>query len=387
MSSKGKGKDKDAKAAPAAPVLGVPASAHDPDAETAAALVGGSSDPLLLAWVLHGNPRHRDAIVAYLQSQHGMAFAKEVLDTLAAIHDAHGEPERDHSGSSAPRLASGKEDDRFTGMRPEPGDRLPYDKKGGWDALTINSKLGQHDKLAGTDSDGARCTFAVALAAQIMAGPTTCARWLVEYVNSHAPRGKGKGSKPTLRQYTAGQTLHSVAAAVGAGTATYGDLSWAQEALHAYLRADEDAGSDGGKESVVPSLEEYAAIDSRHDTAEGVMAIASAVPPGGRLIVVFDGLRWPQAPAAEEGATEATEAKAAKGTEDRRYVHQISIMNQDGALYLYDPDWPSGLHLDRATASKLRRYLDKKLFEKASFLIQGMAWPKAPATGQGEPGP
>lgn len=371
--------------APAAPVLELPTSAHDPDAEAAAALVGGSSDPLVLAWILHGNPRHRDAIVAYLQHQHGMAFAKEVLDNLAAIADTYGGPGRDHSGTSAARLASGEEDAPFTGMRPEPGDRLPYDKAGGWDALTINSKLGQHDKLAGTDSDGARCTFAVALAAQIMAGPTACARWLVEYVNSHAPRAKGKASAPSLRQYAAATTLHSVATAVGGGTATYGDLSWAQEALHAYLRVDEDAGADGGEEAVVPALEEYAAIDTRCDAPDRVMAVASAVPPGGRLIVVLDGLRWPKEQA-DKDRTEGTEATVPQTTEDRRYVHQLSIMNKDGALYLYDPDWPSGLHLDRATASKLGRYLDKRLFERASFLIQGMAWPKAPATSQGGPG-
>lgn len=360
MTSKAK---QDSKTAP--PALDTPAAIHDPDAKAAAALVGTQTDPFLLALVICDNPRHTDAIVAYLHSTHGMMFVIEVLAQVTAQQQQFGDPSTDHGSGESSHISSGKgEAASYMKRIPDPKERLPYDKVGGWDGVQINVHLGQHDQLAGTDSDGERCTFAVALAAQIFAGPTACATWLVEYVNTHAPQAKGKATgldaMPT-RKHAAALTIASVAAAIGAGTATFGDLSWAQEALHAYLRDDDHAGGGGGEETVVPTLESYQQLNSAVETGAEVMARAAALQPGGRLILALVGVY---------------------GDDRPDYVHQMAIMNDAGTLYLYDPDNPTGTHLDIASAKSLGKYLDTTVFSSASYLIQGMAWPKATPAGK-----
>lgn len=351
-------------AAPAVPAIDTPTSAHDPDAETAAALVGAATDPFVLGLIVHGNPRHRDTIIAYLTRQHGNAFVVTVLDYAAEADAKLATTGVDHSAvADSGRLASGEgEASTAVAKTPDPTERLPYDRTGGWAGVQINLHLGQHDKLVGTDSDAERCSFAVALAAQIFAGPTTCARWLVEYVASHATM-KGKVDKDqagavSLRRKTAARTLAAIADAIGAGTATYGDLSWAQEALHALSTADDHAGSEGGASVVVPGLEAYHPMNSVTDDPARVMALATALPEGGRLTLALVG-------------------EYADGRDE--YIHQLSINRHEGKLYTYDPEWPTGDHLDLTTAGDLGRYLDKRVFSSASFVVQGMVTPKTDA--------
>lgn len=348
------------------PKLAAPAAAAEPGRAVATELVGGLADPLLLAWTIRQHPRHADEIVALLAEQHGMAFVTEVLDAVAALQAQHGSPafDRGHS-SDAERLSEGKgEENPHIRRKPDPAERLPYDKDGGWDGVQINCKLGQHDKLAGTDSDGARCSFAVALAAQIFNGPSACAAWLVDWVNAHLPRpAKGRPAGIdglSLRARAAAMTIAGVADAIGAGTATFGDLSWAQEAMHAYLREGEDDGASGGKETIVPEQENYQELNSVATSGALVMARASALEPGGRLLLVLIGVY---------------------GDERPDYIHQLAVMNDGGKLYVYDPENPTGTHLDLATDRNLGKYLNLTIFESATFLIQGMVWPKTPAKG------
>ncbi len=340
--------------------LSAPAAVSEPGRAGAEALVGGQRDPLLLAWTIHHHPRHADEIVALLTERHGMAFVVDVLAMAEGIEEKYGGPAIDRGAAEGARLASGKgTENKDVRSKPDPKERLPYKDDGGWDGVLINCKLGQHDKLAGTDSDGARCTFAVALASQIFNGPTACAEWLVGWVNAHLPKPK-KGQPAGIdglspRKRSAALTIASVAEAIGAGTATFGDMSWAQEAMHAYVRDEEDEGARGGAETIVPDQEQYQAFNSLASNGTIVMAYALALPPGGRLVLVLSGVRRDN------------------GDE---YVHQLAIMNDGGKLYIYDPENLSGIHLDEATDAKLNKYLAPTVFEEATFLVQGMVTPK-----------
>ncbi len=108
----------------------------------------------------------------------------------------------------------------------------------------------------------------------------------------------------------------------------------------------------------LPTLESYQSMNRVVESGADVMARASALQPGARLILALVGVF---------------------GDDRPDYVHQMAIMNDAGTLYLYDPDNPTGTHLDLASAASLGKYLNKEVFSSASFLIQGMAWPKPAA--------
>lgn len=359
----GKPKAKATEPATEASAFEAPAAAQDAGHDAAVALVGGNTDPLLLGMIIRANPRHAEAILAYLTEQRGNAFALQVTEYTTALTAEHGAATFDPSlTTAAGRLASEKGAVTMDGSgkavaTPDPAEKLPYDKAGGWNGVTICAKLGQNDKLEGTDSDRDRCTFATALAAHVLMGPTACARFLVGYANEHAPKA-AKGAAPTMttRQRAAAEMMLTVASAIGAGTATFGDLSWAQEAMHAYLTTDEHGGGRGGTDMIVSSMETYEPLNLRIETVDALLGFGEELAEGQWLMVSLHRK-------AERGAT-------TKGD----YEHQLMLVRQDGKLLLYDSDQPSGQNLWTAKG-RLARYLNGTEEEKY-FMIQGQVTPK-----------
>jgi len=364
----GKPKAKATEPATGTSAFETPTAAQDTGHDAAAALVGSTTDPLLLGLIIRANPRHAEAIFAYLSAQHGMDFVRQVTEYTTALTAQHGAATFDPSlTTAAGRLASEKgavtERDGTPVATADPKETLPYDKAGGWNGVTICAKLGQNDKLEGTDSDRDRCTFATALAAHVLMGPTACARFLVGYANEHAPKA-AKGAAPTMtaRQRAAAEMMLSVASAIGAGTATFGDLSWAQEAMHAYLTTDEHGGGRGGTDMIVSSMETYEPLNLRIETVDALLGFGEELAEGQWLMVSLH-LKSTQ----DGGAT-------TKGD----YEHQLMLVRQDGKLLLYDSDQPSGQNLWTAKG-RLARYLNGPHDEKY-FMIQGQVTPKQPAT-------
>lgn len=114
----------------------------------------------------------------------------------------------------------------ITQNAPNPTDPLPF-RGGGWDGDTILTKLGQYDTVAGTDSDAIRCVQAVGLASRIPRGPAAVTHYL------NAMILEGMMSRPQgQRERTAIKVLEYIISRIEDQRATFGDLSWAQEALH-----------------------------------------------------------------------------------------------------------------------------------------------------------
>ncbi|HNS02247.1 MAG TPA: DUF4157 domain-containing protein [Anaerolineae bacterium] len=114
----------------------------------------------------------------------------------------------------------------ITQNAPTPTDPLPF-RGGGWDGDTILTKLGQYDTVAGTDSDAIRCVQAVGLASRIPRGPAAVTHYL------NAMILEGMMSRPQgQRERTAIRVLEYIISRIEDQRATFGDLSWAQEALH-----------------------------------------------------------------------------------------------------------------------------------------------------------
>ena len=104
--------------------------------------------------------------------------------------------------------------------------RLPFNA-GSWDAEEILTALGQYDRMPGTDSDAVRCVQAVAMASRIVDGPAGVVGFLRAMIL------EGMVSRPQQpRQRTAIEVLEHVIGRIEMERATFGDLLWAQEALH-----------------------------------------------------------------------------------------------------------------------------------------------------------
>ena len=110
---------------------------------------------------------------------------------------------------------------------PDPDERLPFVSGGGWNARRILTALGQYDRIAGTDSDALRCVQAVAMASYIPNGPGAVSSYL-ELISRQARRTR----RMNRRRRTALQVIEFVRRKLAGRTATFGDMSWAQEAVH-----------------------------------------------------------------------------------------------------------------------------------------------------------
>ncbi len=206
----------------------------------------------------------------------------------------------------------------------------------GWDALALNKALGQYDQIAGTDSDGDRCTFASSLASHIFKGPTNTVTWAMNYVSEVSARLKAKGPL-TARQQAATTVINRAAGAISAKTATYGDLAWLQEGLHDLALTNDGGGANNSAYGLQDD-------DTKH----------LEVVSGGTCYTSDRLLEWAATLATGEQFMAEWSFPKADGSVGE---HQILIVNQDDALYLYDSEIQGdGAHLRPLTAEALKKY-------------------------------
>lgn len=166
---------------------------------------------------------------------------------------------------------------------PTPGDMLPFTDSG-WDANTILNRLGQYDTLAGTDSDAVRCVQAVAMASYIPLGP----RAVADYLSNMRFEGLLRGGDPA-RQAAAFRVIDFVKARLQSRRATYGDLSWAQEAVHD-LFYDDVSGTDaeaitGQIDPMLALNREVEPMDVWCSNGSELMSHITTLAPGEQLII------------------------------------------------------------------------------------------------------
>jgi len=245
---------------------------------------------------------------------------------------------------------------------------LPFTATG-WDAVTINRTLGQYDRMAGTDSDGSRCAFAVGLAAHVFKGPDAVVRYALEYMDQATTRSKldakiaaetDPAKKAALqakkaRLTAANRVVMATTGAIAAKSATYSDLSWLQEALHDGTLGDNDGAPSSGyalEDGNVTSRDQVA--QQCYYNADDVIAKAGELAEGEQRMVEW---AFP----------------AGKGTGH----HEMLIAKQDGALYLYDSERQAdGNHLRTLDAAALAPYFKQP---GSSLTLTIKLFPAAPA--------
>jgi hypothetical protein len=262
---------------------------------------------------------------------------------------------------------------------------LPFTTSG-WDATDILNRLGQYDRIAGTDSDAIRCVQAVGMAAHIPDGPLA----VTSYLASLVLQGMLAGATDP-RKRTAIDVLNYVKSRIDTRRATFGDLSWAQEAMHD-LFYDDVSGTPltDIPGQVAPALDltkNMQTMDVWCDNPQQVMAQANQLNKGEQLLVnewtvslntAFDQLEDQNIHVPEGQSTTVT----ANGRQvrirhipsgqrpphtqldfvrDSRSGHQLLIIKDSatGGLRLYEPEiTTSGRHFDglAADGSNLATY-------------------------------
>jgi hypothetical protein len=298
---------------------------------------------------------------------------------------------------------------------PDPAAVLPFTPSG-WDGNEILQKLGQYDRMPGTDSDSLRCVQAVGMAAHVPDGPQAVS----SYLSSLVLQGM-LGSQMTARTKTAIDVLNHVKARIESKRATYGDLAWAQEAMHDLFYNDVSGTPltdiPGQVNPALDLTKNLQTMDVWCDTPQQVMAEASKLKPGEQLLIeewtvslntTFDQLD-DQHIAVGEGQSITVNIngrhvpirKIATGqrpphtaldfNRDTRMGHQLLIVKDSasGALKLYEPEiTQSGRHFDglAADGSNLTEYFkDQPNFgmycyiEIIGKLQPGLASPSAPS--------
>ena len=268
---------------------------------------------------------------------------------------------------------------------PNPTSRLPFDRTGqNWDANAILTSLGQYDRIAGTDSDTDRCVQAVALASYIPRGP----RSVIGYIASAILDGMMTQTINTRRR-TALRVLRNVQARIETARATYGDLSWAQEALHGlFYRDDQAPAEDEAMGRITPTLANISRTTQNLDiwcnTPAEVIAQANQLPASGQLILtewrvtfnhtfqlVRDAGHRVRSPMTVNlngrsvrirriEATSRPRPQLIDPNRDRKQGHQLMVMRDNqatGPLRIYEPEaTASGQHLTNLNAGALTRY-------------------------------
>ncbi len=166
---------------------------------------------------------------------------------------------------------------------PDPAIRLPFTSNG-WDADEILRRLGQYDRMPGTDSNSLRCVQAVGMAARVPDGPVA----VTAYLGSLISQGMLTGQM-TDRKRTAIRVLKYVSNRIDMQRATYGDLAWAQEAMHD-LFYDDASGTPltDIPTQVSPGLDLTKSMQSMDvwcDTPQQVMAEAAKLKNGEQLLI------------------------------------------------------------------------------------------------------
>lgn len=271
----------------------LPAAAQKPSADTAEALLAGMSlsDAYVVAAIIYKNPRHKDAILAYVAKAEGNKAITEVLENLKWMKKQWS-PEDDHSDGVHDR-----------------------------------------DELAG--------------------GPDATATWLIDYLDTNKPSSKG-GMSP--RRQAAWDTILAVAGAIGGRTATYGDLSWAQEAMHAFRLGDENEGASRSKDVIVPSREEYTARTGVDPSLNAEKAASAAANNQGMVCVAPD-VFYDEILALGPGERLMIVLKVVPRSAGVLHIHQVMAANHDGTRYLYDPE--GNVHMVEATEAYITSLFDK----------------------------
>lgn len=166
---------------------------------------------------------------------------------------------------------------------PDPTAPLPFDANG-WNGADILRRLGQYDQIPGTDSEAIRCVQAVGMAARVPDGPSA----VISYIGALVLQGMLTGQM-TGRKRTAIQVLKHVTARIESRRATFGDLSWAQEAMHD-LFYDDASGTPltDIPGQVAPGFDltkNMQPMDVWCDTPQEVMAQAAVLQPGEQLLI------------------------------------------------------------------------------------------------------
>ena len=161
---------------------------------------------------------------------------------------------------------------------------LPFSSGGTWDAQAILRLLGQYDTMPGTDSDAVRCVQAVALASRIVDGPAGVTGFLRAMIL------EGMMSRSaTPRQQTAIEVLEHVIGRIEMEHATFGDLIWAQEALHDMFYNDVSGTPEPEiLDRMAPGLEfgrSLTRMDVWCNNPADVIAAAGQLQPGEQLLV------------------------------------------------------------------------------------------------------
>lgn len=303
-----------------------------------------------VARVIYRHPELEREIMTKVHNTFGNAYAAKVAELLHAFRVA---VESHTAGVENREALSSGATSAKDATAPLPGDQLPFDHKGGWNALEINQKLGQYDRMTGTDSDGARCGHATSLAIQILGGPTELVAWLKAYTKQHEPE------KMSTKQAAACDVMIAVIKAIEARTATYGDLSWTQEALHDYTIADDAGGTPSSSFITAGKKQTYTAIGGGYTKPGPIIEQAEKLVAGEQLLCAWRGTN-------------------AAGDFD----HQFMIANHEETLYLYDSEiQKDGVHMRPLTKKALAPYVAN---ETDWVEIHGKVSPKAPAaTGGG----
>ncbi len=303
----------------------------------------GASDAGEIASLIHKHPAWEGEILTVVHNTFGNAYAEDVIRILharrvaLASHTA-GVEDRDALSTGATSASDAK--------APMPGDQLPFDKADGWNGLAINKRLGQYDRIAGTDSDGARCGHATSLAIQILGGPKALVAWLYAYTKQHEP------TKMSAKQAAACDVMIAVIKAIEGRVATYGDLSWTQEALHDYTIADDAGGTPSSSFVTAGKTQTYTAVGGGYTKPRQVLNAAKILVAGEQLLCAWRGTN-------------------AAGNFD----HQIMIANHEGALYLYDSErQDDGVHMRPLTEDAIAPYVRA---ETDWIEVHGKVSPKA----------
>jgi hypothetical protein len=268
---------------------------------------------------------------------------------------------------------------------PNPSTRLPFDRTGqNWNANSILTSLGQYDRISGTDSDSDRCVQAVALASYIPRGPSA----VTGYIATAILDGMMTQTMNTRRR-TAIRVLRNVQARINAASATYGDLSWAQEALHGLFYRDDQAPEESEAMSrITPTMANLTrttnSLDIWCNTPAEVITQANQLPASGQLILtewrvtfnhtfqlVRDAGHRVRSPMTVNlngrsvrirriNAATRPQPRQIDPNRDRRQGHQLMIMRDNqanGPLRIYEPEvTTSGQHLANLNAGALTRY-------------------------------
>ncbi|MEL6177433.1 MAG: hypothetical protein AAFS10_00700 [Myxococcota bacterium] len=206
---------------------------------------------------------------------------------------------------------------------------LPF-QKDSWDGEQILSNLGQYDHIEVTDSDGGRCVPAAVLAASIIKGPFETTAYLINLSNNIQTQAGGWEGL-NARKQAAMVVLTGVIARIMEKIATYGDLSWAQEAIHALYVTKEGDRVEGVSDDKAIGMANAEGSGAWRKAAEGGTAIE---PSQQQLVAMIKGL--------DEGGQMLLVKYTKYVGSDTEYGHQYLVYKEGGKAKLYNPAESNG---------------------------------------------